>query len=69
MIDGFVVVYPNIESLCLHSKIKRDDRLIRSDQDCLNAIQFSRLTTLILSNFNFMDGSFLPKVNSNIANS
>jgi len=66
MVDEFVLFYPNIETLYLESTIDENDLLIRSDPECLNAIQFPRLTTLGLQEFNLLDGSFLPKVNATI---
>ena len=62
MVDEFVRFYPNIETLYLESSIDENDLLIRCDPECLNAIQFPRLTTLGLQDFNLLDGSFLPKV-------
>jgi len=64
MVDEFVRFYPNIESLYLGSTIDENDHLIRSDPECLDAIQFPRLTSLGLEEFNLLDGSFLPKVYS-----
>jgi len=66
MVDEFVRFYPNIETLYLESSIDENDLLIRCDPECLNAIQFPRLTTLGLQDFNLLDGSFLPKVNAPI---
>ncbi len=63
MIDEFVVVYPNIESLHLENLLVTNSRA-RSDVDCLSSIRFKALTSLSLKGFHADEGTFLLPVNS-----
>ena len=60
IVDSFVKVYSNLETLYLSNEDLSDD--ISIDQDALSSIKFPNLTSLSLRGFRFHDGAFLLKV-------
>lgn len=60
IVESFVKVYSNLETLCLINEDRRDD--ISMVQDCLSSIKFPNLTSLSLRRFKFHDGAFLLQV-------
>jgi len=70
MVDEWVLVYPNIESLFLDNTGKNDndeeklEEKALQDTDLLSAIHFQRLTSVYLQGFHLHDGAFLLRVTS-----
>ena len=64
MVEDFVKVYPNLETIYLENVLTiaydTDDKF-QIDEECLNCIRFKHLTSIYLSGFH-INGSFLKPV-------
>jgi len=64
MVEDFVKVYPNLETIYLENVLtiayNTDDKF-RIDEECLTGVRFKRLTSIYLSGFH-INGSFLKPV-------
>ena len=64
MVDDFVKVYPNLETISLKNLLTvaySTDDTFQIDEECLTGIRFKSLTSITLSGFH-INGSFLKSV-------